>query len=415
MRMAQFFPRSESRSYCWVIAFAGFLGLLASLGLGRFSLGMMLPGMGEGLKLSYAQMGLISTINFCGYLAAVLLCGRLSSMLGARVLIFLALLLVGASMTLVGLSSSLAVIIILYCLTGIGSALSNIPVMALISTWFEPGRRGRAAGLCVMGNGMGILLSARLVPVLSGTGNDWRLSWLVLGTVVLTIAFFCLLLIRNSQNSASLKVQPKQQLHGGKLSKVLSGENRKLVLRCAAIYFLFGFTYVIYITFMVTSLVQERGLSEQAAGDIWSWVGVISLGSGPLFGYLSDRYGRKFALMLVFSIQTIAYLLVAMKWPMISVYVSVGCYGLVAFSVPTIIAALVGDFTGPQGVAAVFGFVTFVFGIGQIAGPAIAGSLAEITTSFSTSFFMASALTLIAVFLCSGLPDKLDSGASCED
>ncbi|WP_136810617.1 MFS transporter [Desulfosediminicola flagellatus] len=412
MRVVPFFPRSESRSYCWVIAFAGFLGLLASLGLGRFSLGMMLPGMGAGLGLDYAQMGLISTVNFCGYLVAVLLCGRLSSILGARVLIFLALLLVGASMSLVGLSSSLVVIIVLYCLTGIGSALSNIPIMALISTWFEPGRRGRAAGLCVMGNGLGILLSARLVPALSGTGSDWRLSWLVLGGVVLAIAFCCVLLIRNSRNSSPMKEQGKQQVRSGRLTESLKGKNRKLILRCAAIYFLFGFTYVIYITFMVTSLVQERGLSEQAAGDIWSWVGLISLGSGPLFGYLSDKYGRKFALMLVFSIQTAAYLLVAMKWPMISVYVSVVCYGLVAFSVPTIIAALIGDFTGPQGVASVFGFVTFTFGIGQIAGPAIAGSLAEITTSFSSSFFMASSLTIIAVFLCYGLPAQMDSETS---
>jgi MFS family permease len=406
MRVVQFFPRSESRSYCWVIAFAGFLCLLASLGLGRFSLGMMLPGMGAGLGLDYAQMGLISTVNFCGYLAAVLLCGRLSAMLGARLLIFLALLLVGVSMSLIGLSSSLAVIIVLYCLTGIGSALSNIPIIALISTWFPSGRRGRAAGLCVMGNGMGIMLSARLVPALNGAGHDWRLSWLVLGGVVLCIAFFCLLLIRNSRDSESQKESAKQQVRSGSLTEIIKGEKSRVILRCAAIYFLYGFTYVIYITFMVTSLVQERGLSEQAAGDIWSWVGIISVGSGLLFGYLSDRCGRKFALMLVFCIQAAAYLCVAMRWPMISVYVSVVCYGLVAFSVPTIMAALIGDLTGPQGVASVFGYVTFVFGIGQIAGPAIAGSLAEITTSFSSSFFMASFLTVIAIFLCNGLPGK---------
>ena len=173
MPILKLFSNCSSSSYCWVIAFAGALGLFASLGLGRFSLGMMLPAMGEGIGLSYSQMGLISTMNFCGYLGAVLLCSRFIKILGARLLIFLALLLVGSSMFLVGYSSSLVIIILLYCLTGAGSAFSNIPIMSLIPAWFTPERRGRAAGLCVMGNGVGILLSGHIVPVLNVFGRNF--------------------------------------------------------------------------------------------------------------------------------------------------------------------------------------------------------------------------------------------------
>ena len=392
-------------SYCWFIVFAGALGLFASLGLGRFSLGMMLPGMGEGLGLSYSQMGLISTMNFCGYLGAVLLCSRFSKILGARLLIFLALLLVGSSMFLVGYSSSLVIIILLYCLTGAGSALSNIPIMSLIPAWFTPERRGRAAGLCVMGNGIGILLSGHLVPSLNDAGGGWRLSWLVLGGLVITIAFVCLALIRNEPPSESDSGNEKQQ-ENTQQPALIRAEYRKQLLHIAVLYFLFGITYVIYITFLVTSLVQERGLSEQSAGEMWSLVGLLSIGSGPIFGYISDKIGRKFGLMLVFSIQTAAYLLVAVKLPIVSVYLSIILYGLVAFSVPTIIAALVGDYAGPGGMAAAFGFVTFIFGIGQIAGPAVAGMLAEKSGSFSMSFVMAAVLTFTAVILCTRLPDK---------
>ena len=77
----------QQASYRWIIVLAGIAGLFASLGLGRFSLGMMLPSMGEALALSYSQMGFISTVNFCGYLMAVLLCGVLTARLGPRVLI----------------------------------------------------------------------------------------------------------------------------------------------------------------------------------------------------------------------------------------------------------------------------------------------------------------------------------------
>ena len=48
---------------------------------------------------------------------------------------------------------------------------------------------------------------------------------------------------------------------------------------------------------------------------------------------------------------------------MISQVLPVFLFGLVAFSVPTIIAALVGDYAGPGEMATAFGFVTFIFGI----------------------------------------------------
>lgn len=400
MRRIPLLPSPDSSGYSWVIVFSCMLGLFASLGLGRFSLGMMLPAMGEGLALSYGEMGLISTVNFCGYLAAVLLCGRLTRLFGARRLIFAALLLVGGSMVLVGGLRNYVAILLLYGLTGIGSALSNVPVMALVSTWFSPGRRGRMAGLCVMGNGLGLLVSARVVPFLNAVEGDWRLSWLVLGGVVLVIAGICLALIRNAPVGS-------EAVAAADAGDFRLGEStiRHRIVHCASIYFLFGFTYVIYITFMVTALVQERGLSEQAAGELWSWVGILSLGSGPIFGHLSDRFGRKKALMLVFLIQAAAYLLVALQLPMAAVYLSIGCFGVVAWSVPSIMAALVGDYAGPEGAAAAFGLVTFTFGIGQIAGPAIAGTLAEMTGSFDGSFFLAALMVLVAALLSSRLPE----------
>ena len=49
--------------------------------------------------------------------------------------------------------------------------------------------------------------------------------------------------------------------------------------------------------------------------------------------------------------------------------------------------------------AAAIGFVTFIFGLGQISGPAVAGMLAERTGSFSRSFYMAAAFAAAAIML----------------
>ncbi|MCK7470015.1 MAG: YbfB/YjiJ family MFS transporter [Desulfomicrobium escambiense] len=103
--------------------------------------------------------------------------------------------------------------------------------------------------------------------------------------------------------------------------------------------------------------------------------------------------------MLVFFFQTLSYFLIALALPGAALTLSIVFFGIVAWSIPSIMAAAVGDYMGPQGATAAFGFITFIFGIGQIIGPAVAGVLAEKSGSFSASFFMAAAAGALAIIL----------------
>jgi len=406
-------PENASKTntihYGWYVVAAGTLCIFASLGMGRFALGMLLPAMAESLKLTYSQMGLISTSNFIGYLVAVLFCSYISAKIGSRLLIFFALLLVAVSMLLISRANSFTTVAFIYTLTGVGSGASNVPMMALVASWFSTRQRGKAAGFVVIGSGFAILLSGKLIPYLNqlSVADGWRTSWLVLGIIVLFISIICFVVIRDTP--AELGLEPvdsnKKSKMGTtpKFAEESFSASRKDIYHLGAIYFLFGYTYVIYATFIVTTLVQERGFSEAVAGNFWSWVGFLSLFSGPVFGTLSDKLGRKSGLILVFTIQMFAYLLVALSLPVKFLYLSIGCYGIVAWSIPSIMTALVGDYVGPQKTARVFGFITFIFALGQITGPAIAGYLAEKYGSFSSSFLMASLFAGLAVFLSSRL------------
>lgn len=387
----------------------GTLCIFASLGLGRFSLGVLLPAMGRDLHLSYSQMGLIGTLNFIGYLIAVLFCGQLNRRFGARRLISTALAAIGISLLLISQARHISTILTLYLLTGIGSGLSNVPMVSLLSSWFAKSKRGRAAGFAAIGSGFAIILSGRLLPYLNNAQHEgWRTSWIVLGVLVLSVAMICALVLRNNPQACGL-LPVGQEPNNASASCDCHHSSQPpsaLILLCAAIYFLFGFTYVIYATFIVTTLVQERGFSEATAGKFWSWVGFLSLFSGPVFGALSDRFGRRPGLMLVFFIQATAYFLIALKLPPVFLYLSIGCYGIVVWSVPSIMAALIGDHIGAERMAAVFGFVTFIFGLGQIIGPFLAGILAERTGSFSSSFLLAAILAIFAIMLSNFLPKQ---------
>ncbi len=369
---------------------------------------MLLPSMAPALNLTYSQMGLISTFNFFGYLLAVLFCGHITEKIGTRKLIFIALLLVGFSMILVSSAQNFYSALLFYMMTGIGSGAANVPMMALVSAWFASKKRGKAAGYVVIGSGFAILLSGKLIPFLNGLAayGGWRLSWQILGAMVLGISVICLAVLRDSPKELGLKpigsVQ-KETISSVQIDYCASGITKGEIFHLGAIYFLFGATYVIYATFIVTALVQERGFSEATAGSFWSWVGFLSLFSGPVFGTLSDKLGRKVGLIIVFSIQTIAYILIAVNLPGLFLFLSIGFFGIVAWSIPSIMAALVGDYVGPQKAARIFGLITFIFALGQILGPYVAGYLAELTNSFSSSFYMAAVLAGSAVVLSASL------------
>jgi MFS family permease len=66
--------------------------------------------------------------------------------------------------------------------------------------------------------------------------------------------------------------------------------------------------------------------------------------------------------------------------------------------------AAVSEHVDPERTLSAFGFATFVFGLGQITGPAVAGALAQRTGSFSSSFLLAAVLAAAAIVLTSILP-----------
>lgn len=401
--------------YAWVIVAGGVVTTFACLGLGRFALGMLLPSMGHALSLTRAEMGWISTANFVGYLAAVSLAGRMVARLGARRTIVVGLLLVGVSMALIARAEGFVSVAALYVLTGYGSGAANVPVIVLLTYWFDRSARGRAAGVVLMGAGAAIIASGWLVPAMNRQYGvaGWRGSWLVMAACALLAALVGGLVLRNHPAEVGLAALGATAPSRAPVSRATTPVSRARILaHLGALYAAFGFTYVIYATFIVTALVQERGFPESTAGWFWSLIGLLSLASGPVFGGLSDRLGRSHGMMLVFGFQASAYALVALPLPPIFLWLSIVLFGLAMWSIPSIMAAAVGDYLGPEQTATAFGKITVAFALGQILGPTLAGRLAEGGSGFAGSFAMASAIAALGVVGAACLPQPPRSPSS---
>ena len=393
--------------YGWVIVMVGTLTIFACLGLARFAFGMLLPAMSDALAMSYDEMGFLGTGNFAGYLGAVAAAPLLLRRFRPRQMIAGGLLLIAACMFGIALGGSYPRILFLYTLVGIGSGFANIPVMVLVSYWFRSEKRGRAAGLIVVGSGFAIIFSGFAIPFLNAMfpQDGWRIGWVVLATIVLLVALIAAWLIRNDPAEKGLSpVGQSQELEYDPSAGRGHYSPVRILTHLGGLYFIFGATYVIYGTFIVTTMVEEYAYAEASAGMFWSWVGFFSLFSGTLFGLLSDRIGRKRGLMAVYAVQTLAYLLAGSRLGPMALFGSVVFYGVAVFAIPAIMAAAVGDYLGKARAAAAFSIITFCFAIGQTIGPALAGMVAEATGSFTTSYLTSAVLTCIAVVWAKGLP-----------
>jgi MFS family permease len=135
--------------YGWIVLAMGTLVVFGSLGLARFGYTMVLPSMQDGLGIDNTQTGLLATANLVGYLALAVIGGAAAARYGPRSVIVAGLVLAGVAMLLTGLANGLHTAAVWRVVTGIGSGASNVPVMALLASWFATRHRGLAASGCV--------------------------------------------------------------------------------------------------------------------------------------------------------------------------------------------------------------------------------------------------------------------------
>lgn len=394
--------------YGWIIVVAGGLTVFACLGLARFAYGMLLPGMRLGLQLTYDQMGIISTGNFAGYLLAVGLSPLMIRRFAPRTVIVLGLALLSVFMLLMSRSSGFVPLLGFYFMVGIGSGMANVPMMVLVSYWFSAAARGKAAGFMLIGNGLGIIVSGFLIPFMNtcmGSSEGWKGGWIVLGAICLVITLLVGLAVRNSPRELGLSPLGSDQPAASGLPEAPSTPfPGGLVAHLGILYMIFGATYMVYGTFIVTSMVVEQGFSEASAGHFWAWVGFFSLISGPLFGFISDRFGRKGGFMAVFATQTLAYALAGSSTGQTGLFLSIALYGAAAWGIPTIMTAAVGDYLGPYRAVTGFSIVTFFLGAGQTIGPGSAGFIASVSGSFAACYLASAALTGLGILAAALLP-----------
>ncbi len=373
------------------VLIASFLVIFASLGFGRFAFGMVLPSMQESLNITTTQVGFISTSNFIGYIIGILLVSYLYSKFPSYKLIFSSLFLQGFSMLFMILDINYLLISFLYALSGFFAAISNISIMAYITNIVPKNIRGKFLGIVVSGNGLAIILSGLIVPYIEVyiQNSPWKVSWIFFSIIIILSAFLSQLGIKKyvNHNMPERKIKAKEYFKMPSFWKITT------------IYMIFGISYIVYVTFFVSAVIDKYSVSSSLSGIFWALLGSMSLLSGLIFGILADRIGAYRTLIFVFCLQTTAHLILSFNFNIYAIWISAILFGISVWSVPSIITLLISFHFDIRRTAQVLSLSTLLFAICQAIAPVGAGLIYDITKNFSYVFMLTSILTFIAIIL----------------
>lgn len=364
-------PQSLAARRPFLIAVALSLGAAISLGLTRFSYALLLAPMRDDLGWSYLLSGTMNTGNALGYFVGALLTPALMKRCGAQAALVGGALLAGVFMMLSGFVVDANLLILQRVLAGIASAFIFISggVLAARLSLLHPDRAGLLIGIYYGGTGLGIVLSALLVPFALGAASDygaahaWQWAWIALGAVCLLATLVMALPARHIDGAPSAASE-----HG-------NFRVRPFALGLAG-YFMFGVGYIGYMTFVI-ALLKEQGMSAGTITLFYSVLGLAVIASSRIWARMLDRFKGGQSIAILNGLLGVATFLPALTAAPMLVFASGLMFGAIFLSVVASTTALVRHNLPSHAWSSGISAFTTVFALGQIIGPSVIGWIAD--------------------------------------
>jgi predicted MFS family arabinose efflux permease len=357
-------------------------------GFGRFTYALVLPAIERDLLHSYAVAGWFGTANLAAYFAGVMLASLASSRLDAVHLIVLGLVTSTAGLAAMTLAAEPGLLLAGMIATGAAGAFIWIPSPALAGSVVPEHRRGFAIGLMGSGIGVAILFASALTHAVQARygENSWRAVWGVEAALAAIATLLVVLWLREPDTGRAGEMRPSS------LGEIVALTSLRAVPSWVAMtvaYAAYGLCYSIYSSYLVAALQADAGFSVRHASLDYGLVGLAIAAGGVLLGRVSDRAGRRPALVWGFIAMGACPLLVLLgREPWVGV--SAVIFGTMMSGIGSVVAAYVRDHTTEGAFAPAFGAITLFFGAAQLVGPELGGMLAERSGGFASAFLVSS-------------------------
>lgn len=385
-----------SARYPVATALALSLAAAIALGLSRFSYGLLLPSMRTDLGWSYLLAGSMNTCNAVGYLIGALSTPMLMRRFGVWHVLMAGAVLAGLFMLVSGLVTDPTALFLQRVCAGVASAFVFIAggVLSAKLGSMHRARAGLLIGLYYGGTGIGIALSALLVPATLASAQEhhvahaWQWPWLALGVACLLAAAVMAAPAKDIGGVASPQQGSRQRFSVKDFRFGLSG------------YFMFGMGYIGYMTFVV-ALLKQQGMRGELINVFYMLLGLAVVASSRIWARMLDKFKGGESLAILNGLLCVAAILPALTSFTPVVFLSGIVFGGVFLSVVASTTALVRHNLPQDAWTAGITAFTTVFALGQIVGPAMVGWIADATGGLERGLVASSISLLIGAVLAS--------------
>lgn len=354
---------------------------------------VLLPEIKQGLALSDTQVGSLGSVQQVSGWSATMGAGYLGDRFTRKTGLMLAVSLatVGIAFLLLGAAWSYPMLLVAMLCLGFGPSMFHPPAVGALSRRFAD-RRAFAIALHGMGGSIGEvsgpLVAAGLLTLLS-----WRgvLRVEALPAIVTALVLFTLLRERQGAQDGA---PPSVRAYLQSFAALLARRALVLLLLASACRSVGQATTTI---FLPIYLREDLAYPATLVGVYIAMSQLAGIGSQPVMGLLSDRFGHKAVIVPALVMFTVLLLLVPFADGKLALAVVILGLGFFLFSMQSVLTAAAVDLAGHEVHATVVSLIYASGFIGSLA-PTVAGVLAD-RYGLPSTFYMSATVAAVAVLI----------------
>jgi OFA family oxalate/formate antiporter-like MFS transporter len=381
----------------WLIAVAGVLmqvafGAVYAWSVFRIPLsqarGWTIPEVTAGFEVAIFVVGLAA---FAG--------GLWMKRSSPRQVALISAILYGLGTVLTGSAHSLTALYLTYgVIGGAGLGLGYIVPIAVLVRWF-PDKRGMITGLAVAGFGAGALVTAPIANSLIATVGVDR-TFQVLGMAYLLVVLACALAMRNPpEGYAPPGHNAVASRHGVPTARDFTLQQALGTWQWYALWLTLFLNTTAGIAIISQASPMAQEISGVSAATAAGMVGLISIANGSgrlLWAWFSDAVGRRTVFVMMFLLQSAAFLLLSQvhHFGLLSLlaFLILLCYGGGFGTMP----AFATDYFGAGQIGSIYGMMLTAWGCAAVFGPSLVAGIRQATGHYQGAMRWLALATLVS-------------------
>lgn len=346
---------------------------------------------------SDAELGLLMSVVMVPGIFLSIPAGIAVSKYGLRMLGFLSTILGALGSLTTALANSFPMALLGRLILGIGGAFIIVGTPSIIPQWFSHKDFGKAMGIYATNMPVATIIAFPVATVLNQSFN-WRYPFYVGAVAGLLAAVVFVVAIKEGP----LRGDRTQTGWAEAKGTIKNGE----VWKASFVWMFFNTAAIAFLSWAPTLFQTFRNLEPLYASLLASVLMYAAVVFVPLFGWASDKSGRRRPFMVSGAI-LLALALNATSYAMGSVLLfSVIALGIAAAMVPPLVMAITADSLPPNLAGTGFSIVTLCQNVGITLSAPLAGYLVQTTESIEQTFFGISLFALAAAVVALTLRTK---------